>query len=322
MKKVSLIIPIYNTEKYLRRCLQSALNQTYKNMEVICIDDGSTDASGKIVDEFEQNYSNIKVIHQENRGESAARNTGLQLATGDYIGFLDCDDWIELDMYEKLVMAMELKKVDLVTAGWFIERGEESILVRNRKKVSDDPFDREQFLRYLYERDSYRCFAYMWNKLYKKSILQDAAGNMMIFDESLSLGGDVLYLAKIALNTNRVCYVDIPYYHYFQRADSGCHTVKLKNRQDWLKAYEIIINEFTKKEIDEYVVKYVKRFYAYHASNVAEIALRQNNKEVFEKCKEIMLQYQSEYEETNVNEYERILRYRHILNSNIGEIKL
>ena len=319
MKKVSLIIPIYNTEKYLRRCLQSALDQTYKNMEVICVDDGSTDDSGMIADEFAKKYSYIKVIHQENRGESVARNTGLKVASGEYIGFLDCDDWIEPDMYENLVKVMEQKDVDLVAASWFVEQGEECICVKNKKEVSSEPFGREQFLKYLYERDSYKCLAYMWDKLYKRQLLFDSAGKMLLFNESLSLGGDVLYLAQIALNVNRVSYIDIPYYHYFQRNDSGCHTIDLRKRQDWLKAYEMIIDEFTKRKVGDHVIKYVKRFYAYHASNVATIALKQNNKVAYEKCRDIMIQYQLEYEETNDNKYGRISRYRHILNGNIGD---
>ena len=94
---VSIIIPIYNTASYLRKCLDSAKNQTYTNLEIICVDDGSTDGSEKIVDEYLDDERFV-IIHKENGGESSARNTGLLKSTGDYIGFMDCDDWIEKDM--------------------------------------------------------------------------------------------------------------------------------------------------------------------------------------------------------------------------------
>ncbi|HJA50079.1 MAG TPA: glycosyltransferase, partial [Candidatus Fusicatenibacter intestinipullorum] len=95
--KISVIIPVYNVEKYLKRCLDSVINQTYKNLEIILIDDGSTDNSGKICDEYAQKDERIIVIHKENGGVSSARNKGLDICIGDYISFIDSDDWINLE---------------------------------------------------------------------------------------------------------------------------------------------------------------------------------------------------------------------------------
>lgn len=114
MAKVSLIIPVYNTEKFIRRALNSACMQTYKDMEIIVVDDGSTDDSGCICDEYEKNYKNIRVIHSKNCGSSAARNLGLDAVTGEYIMFMDSDDYFDDDAVEKAVMAIEEKKADLV----------------------------------------------------------------------------------------------------------------------------------------------------------------------------------------------------------------
>ncbi len=158
-RKVSLIIPVYNTVNYLRRCLESAVSQTYKNMEIICVDDGSTDGSEKIVDEFAARDRRVVVVHQVNRGESHARNTGLRIASGDYIGFMDCDDWIEPDMYETLVRALEEAEADMAIAGFyreFEEAGKSRITVQNEKPVDPKAFDGEMLLRYLYERDSFK----------------------------------------------------------------------------------------------------------------------------------------------------------------------
>ncbi|OUQ56652.1 hypothetical protein B5E58_10530, partial [Tyzzerella sp. An114] len=95
-KKISVIVPIYNVEKYLNRCVDSIINQTYKNLEIILVDDGSPDNCGKICDEYAKKDNRIKVVHKENGGVSSARNVGLNIATGDYIGFVDGDDWIDL----------------------------------------------------------------------------------------------------------------------------------------------------------------------------------------------------------------------------------
>lgn len=102
MKKISVIIPVYNTRKELARCLESICGQAYRALEIICVDDGSTDGSGEMIDEFAKQDDRIIVIHKTNSGESNARNTGLKIATGEYIAFCDCDDWIDEDMYEVL----------------------------------------------------------------------------------------------------------------------------------------------------------------------------------------------------------------------------
>src|SRR6056297_378185 len=101
--KISIIVPIFNSQNYLRRCINSILSQTHSNLEIILINDGSEDKSGEICEEFSQIDSRIQVIHTENRGQASARNKGLKVATGDYIGFVDSDDWIDEDMYELLI---------------------------------------------------------------------------------------------------------------------------------------------------------------------------------------------------------------------------
>ena len=103
MSKISVIVPVYNVEQYLSQCLDSIINQTYKNLEIICVDDGSPDNSGKILDEYAEKDNRIKVIHQENQGVSVARNTGLDNATGEWVSFIDSDDYIKLDFYERMI---------------------------------------------------------------------------------------------------------------------------------------------------------------------------------------------------------------------------
>ena len=114
LELISVIVPVYNVEKYIRECLDSIVNQTYKNLQIILVDDGSTDNSGKICDEFAKKDSRITVVHQENQGAGAAKNTGLELIEGEYFSIIDSDDYIDLSMYEKMVSLMKQYDSDIV----------------------------------------------------------------------------------------------------------------------------------------------------------------------------------------------------------------
>lgn len=313
MKKVSLIIPVYNTAEYLGKCLDSAVGQTYPNMEIICVDDGSTDGSEKILDRYAAKDTRIVALHQSNKGESNARNEGLKKATGDYIAFMDCDDWIEPDMYETLVALMEKKQVDMVCSGWIKEWTSKSEIIPNEGCVADGVFGQKQLLRYLYERDAFRGFSYMWNKLYRRKLFYGEDRLEVCFDENLRLGGDVLALAQTALRVSGAVYIDKAFYHYRQREESGCHSYNLEKRLDWLKAYDIVLAVFAKANVENNVMELVKRFLAYHSSNVAEMAFTQNNPAVLEHCQKIMLDNQEVYAKRNAHHPEWIKRYQKIL---------
>lgn len=315
MRKVSIIIPVYNTKNELRQCLDSVCNQTYQNLEIICIDDGSTDGSEKILDQYALKDSRFKVIHKKNGGESSARNVGIKEATGEYIGFLDCDDWIELNMYQVLVDNMKKYKVDLVAASWFKEEMDKSITVLNNGEVKQGVLDQGTLLYYIYARDRYQGFAYMWDKLYKRELLLKSNGEPLLFDENLKLGGDVLYLAEILLNVHNAVYINTPLYHYRQRANSGCHMIDLERRMDWLLAYKKVISIFENHNINEKVTELVKRFLVYHSCNTAQIAYQQGKENELQECKRIMRQYQREYEETNQEYPERVKWFQNILNN-------
>lgn len=317
MNKISIILPIYNTVDYLEKCLSSVCKQTYKNLEIICVDDGSTDGSEIILNNYSEKDKRIIAIHQENGGESNARNTGLRLATGQFIGFMDCDDWIEPRMYEALLDAMLKYDVDLVASSWYKDTDVSSEKIFNSLSVKDGVFGREELLNYIYKRDYYRGFTYMWNKLYRRNLLYDSEGELILFDESLRLGGDVLYLSRMALNTKRAYYIDKAFYHYYQRETSGCHTVDLERRMDWLTAYKKLILYIDKNNIDTEALIWIKRFLVYHSTNVAELALQQKNREILYKCKAIMKKYEREYKETNIDFPDRIERYERISKSEI-----
>lgn len=321
MKKISVIVPIYNTKEELIKCLSSICGQTYRNLEIICIDDGSTDGSEKILDMFAKRDSRIVSIHQENWGESNARNTGLKRATGEYIAFCDCDDWIENTMYETLVNTLEENMVEMVASSWYrdeyIDDAQESVKIQNVLQPVTGIINRPQLLQYLYMRDSYKGFAYMWNKIYKREILQDKQGNLLLFDENLKLGGDVIYLAEAALNVKQAIYIDQAFYHYNQRSSSGCHTEDVNKLKDWLKAYEYVIFRFIEENIDKETIDYVKRFMAYHSSNAAEVAYKLKDRHALRDFQEYMRRFEKEYISLNLQNPDRIDRYIRILDYEI-----
>jgi glycosyltransferase involved in cell wall biosynthesis len=136
---LSVVVPIYNVEKYLRRCLDSIVNQTYKNLEIILVDDGSPDGCGGICDEYAKKYDAIKVIHKKNAGLGFARNSGLAAATGDYIAFPDSDDYLDVTMYEKLVASARKTSANVVFCG------AKSILLNGKVREENNPFDQAVF---------------------------------------------------------------------------------------------------------------------------------------------------------------------------------
>lgn len=313
MKKISVIIPIYNTAPYLERCLSSITLQTYGNLEIICVDDGSTDGSGRIVDQFSERDKRVVALHQQNAGVSSARNVGLKQATGDYIAFCDSDDWVEADMYQQMAEVMESENLDMVAVGWYKDSDDEKEEIRNRLPVSHEIIGRDLLLEYLYKRDYYRGFAFIWTKLFRREILLEPSGKFLEFDEKLVIGEDVLYLAEVAINIKKTKYIDRAFYHYIQRNSSGSHTKDLYKLRDWVRAYERIISLFEKSHVENNTVNYVKRFLVYISSKLAQMAYEQNDIEMLKTSQNFMRMYEKEYLGLNIEYPERVSNYNKIM---------
>ena len=313
MKKVSIIIPVYNTADLIEKCVESVRRQTYKNLEIICVDDGSIDGSGEILDRMAERDPRILVIHQGNLGESRARNVGLRNSTGDYIGFLDSDDWIEPEMYECLVSVIQEYDADIASSGWYKDWGNRVEKIENIGTVEGGVFGRNKFLRYVYERDRYKEFAYIWNKLYRKKSLQRTNGEFIWFSEDLAFGEDVFYLAEVALNVSKFVFVRRTFYHYFQRNDSVSHSKDFAVRKDLLITYQRIIDLFCGTDVPEDILVWVKRFLAYQSSVTGRIAYEQKDGEGLLFCQILMKRYEREYVSTNKDYPDRIAEYKKIL---------
>lgn len=220
--KISVIVPIYNCERYLPECLKSIVNQSYKNLEIILVDDGSTDESSRICDEYALVDKRIKVIRQENKGVSAARNKGLEYATGELISFIDSDDTLDEDMYELLVRLLLEKEADVVHCGYKHIVGTEIRLVHDTKCIEVQ--DKEQALQCLI---GGRLFVgSLWNKLYRREILDG-----IIFREDLKINEDILYNFEVFQKANKSVFADYAKYNYIAHKDSSACFVTPNERK-------------------------------------------------------------------------------------------
>lgn len=260
ISKISIIIPIYNAEKFLTKSIESAINQTYKNIEIILVNDGSTDNSLKICENFLERDKRIKLIDSQNNGVSYARNLGLKNASGEYIFFLDSDDWIDLNTIEIIAKEANENDADIVKINYYnsYSNGKEKInnlssilseKIEFRKNIEIDKTTQEFLFSNTYILNT------VWGELIKKSSIKDT-----FFCNDITYGEDLLFNFEIMSNANKVVFITDPYYHYFinkkginQNYDFNILCKKIKNLNC---IYEKIIKECNNKEDISY--KYVK----------------------------------------------------------------
>lgn len=305
--KISVVLAIYNVAPYLRQCLNSIVNQTYRNLEIICVDDGSTDESGAICDEYAARDDRMVVIHQKNQGVSSARNRALSQITGQYVYFTDSDDWLELDMLETLhAMMDEDHSVQITQCGYFFDYPDHCQPVKNHLSVPETPLSMRDFLYYVYRRDEYRGVAsYLWCKLFP-SCFFDGRIAMLRFASNLCMGEDVILAAQCYLLADKTRYTSRPLYHYRQQEGSAMHNMdrRLQGLGSPI-AYERVIQLFEDNGIGDDVLDYVKRFYVYHCGVLLEYALKIGDREKISILKQKVYPYLAVYQRTNPDHPER-----------------
>ena len=221
---VTIVVPVYNVEKYLRKCLNSIVNQIYENIEIICVDDGSPDNSINILNEFAQSDKRVKIIRQENQGLSGARNTGINNAIGKYIMFIDSDDWIELNMVELMVNKIENENLDLVVCGntnYYVNKIKKQELTKLSSEIIYSGID---YFRQNYKKN-YR-FGNCWNKIYKLDLIKQKSIKFPI----KRLYEDLLFVFQYIYFCKKVGIIKQSLYNYVISRD-GAITNKI-NRDD------------------------------------------------------------------------------------------
>lgn len=213
MVEISIIVPIYNVEKYLSNCIESILAQTLKNFELILIDDGSPDNCGEIMEAYAKTDKRIITIHQKNKGVSAARNEGLKIAKGIYVSFIDPDDYVSETYLEELVAVIKSTGTEIACCNWDYFYSDGSRIVHNVKNIPM-VMGQQEFVSHLF--DTPRTLGGSnCNKLFIREKIEH------LYDEELQICEDNLFLIKYCLNINSGCYIDKALYHIFEREGSA-----------------------------------------------------------------------------------------------------
>jgi glycosyltransferase involved in cell wall biosynthesis len=275
--KVSVIVPVYNGEKWLNKCLRSLVNQTLKEIQIICVNDFSKDNSLSILQEYAKKDKRIVIKNlKKNYGESTARNKGLKIAKGKYIAFVDQDDYVDLNFYEKLYEQTKNKNIDIVKGNVIIkESGVENI----------------NTLHYKTKKNKFNFYNCWWSAIYRTKFLQN---NNINLPENLILGGDSVFLLKAVINANRVKTVDNSYYHYIKRVNSGySKMLNYKKIHSLFLMSLSLFSYFNSSKIDRknYTILFcyffdlfLKSFNKSHSKKNKEF-ICEKTIEIYEKCK-------------------------------------
>lgn len=242
-KLVSIVIPVYNVEKYIDKCIQSILKQTYKNIEIIFVDDGSTDKSGEICDLVAEKDERFLVVHKKNEGVSVARNTALKCCKGDYITFIDPDDWIEENFIFNLVNELEKNNVDSVCCTFIHTDGKKWLAGEPKEDIKKG----KDIIQNIMEENWYTTV--IWNKLFKRECIYREKDNFIEFEKNRTVGEDEKWLIDIFIDTNRTMkFINQKLYYWRIREASALHSVKNKitiQMLDEIKTKEEIVERFS-----------------------------------------------------------------------------
>ena len=258
---ISIIVPVYNVEAYIHQCIKSIIEQSYKNLEIILVDDGSKDKSGKICDDYARKDKRIKVIHKKNGGLSDSRNAGITVATGKYIAFVDSDDWIEKNMYEKMYNECEKFGADICICGFFREYKDKTISECN---FGERVYDTESALEELIKGRVIKDHA--GTKLYKRFLWDNVEYPVGKVYE------DIRTTYKIIQKSKMVCLLPDSMYHYRQRKGSIARSGFSEQKIEWLEAVKEMEANI-KKNTSEYDEVLYKRIMEVECSLLREYFL-------------------------------------------------
>lgn len=262
---ISVIVPIYRVEEYLEECIQSIINQTYRNLEIILVDDGSDDGCGEICDRYACMDTRIKVIHQENRGLDGARKAGISAATGEYVGYVDGDDWIEPEMYQRLIEFAKKYDVDVVESGvidsW-IEDSKTRVPYLSEGVFKGKTFEKEIEPKLLYCGKFFRygISPYLCSKLFKK----DKLYHYQMIEEVLNATADDVVVTMPCIATLKSLYISHNcYYHYRVRENSGKRRENFERVMNFIKSRDALKRRFVETKLMDGEDKQIDYFTMY-----------------------------------------------------------
>lgn len=245
---VSIIVPVYNLKKYLSRCIESILLQSYKNYECILVDDGSVDGSSEICDIYAKKDSRIKVIHKENGGVSNARNVGIEMSIGKYVCFIDGDDWVDKTLLDKAVLLIEKMHSQII--GW-------GMRVYDGYSFVSDYYSEQPVFLYKEEKIFPEWFNSPCTKMYLRSLIID---NKIRFPEGISLAEDLCFNYQCYSYVNEIPQIQETLYNYFsKRPDSAVQSISMEKIKQEIKSIGILSDFFKNEQRDIFISSLVER---------------------------------------------------------------
>lgn len=269
--KISIIVPIYNVEKYIDRCINSILSQTLKEIEIILIDDGSPDKCGEICDNYAKIDNRIKVIHTSNGGVSKARNIGIDNASGEYITFVDPDDYIDKNMYEILYKAVKENNSEIAISSF-------SYIIDGKEKVEDISnnilnFNRSEAINNYFNNIYPFNYSFLWNKIFKRDLFNEIRLNINILVQE-----DTEIMIKLYNKSSLITYIGQPLYFYELREESATSNKiskgKITTEQAFLEIYR-----YTKENLPQFKSKALLKYISYYFNIIIEIIKNYDNYE-------------------------------------------
>ena len=265
--KISVIVPVYNVEKYIGKCLDSLVNQTLEDIEIIIVNDGSPDNSQKIINKYVKKYpQKVKSFIKENGGQGSARNYGLKHAKGEYVAYVDSDDWVELDMFEKMYNLAKKDKSDIVICGNKVVSMDNKII-----KVESATTFNHTDLNIIFGKMA------VWNKIYNRKVLINARvsfRNKVWYE-------DIDFTMKMLLNDHKISFINEPLYNYLLRPGSTMNNSNINKNLEILDAFDETIRHF--KKIDNYdniydKIEFIAIYHIYIFTIVRVINAKSHNK--------------------------------------------
>lgn len=280
--KVSLIIPVYNTSSYLEKCFNSLRCQSYKNIEIIFVNDGSTDNSLELLKKFKKVDNRVKIVNQENHGVSYARNTGIDNSTGVYIMFVDSDDWVDADYVFQMIY--NIKNSSMVCCNYNYD--EDNLILNSKKENYKITKIEEQSVMYDLLLNNSNFSGFLWNKIFNSKIIQD---NNIKFDEKLHINEDLLFICEYLRFCKKIYLIDVELYHYILHDSSALHNSfsikqisKLNSLEKIITFYEKFSNINYDSLIFDYVFSAKKNLYLLKKYKISDMVMK---KKCIEVCK-------------------------------------
>jgi len=270
---ISIVVPVYKVEKYIHRCVNSLIQQSYRNLEIILVDDGSPDNCGKICDELALSDVRIKVLHKKNGGISDARNKGIDLATGEYIGFVDSDDYLHPQMYEILLNNLLNCQADMSVCS-FLKVGD-SFLPGEIKRLDPNVFSNVEALGILNTFLGVNLVV-VWNKLYDKKLFEE-----LRYPVGRHRGEDESVIHKLIFYSKKVAITEQKLYFYYQNEQSLMHTRSLVHELDYANAIDERIAFYAEKRLTDLQANTIKRYCLWILSTLYTQTQQKKNDSMF-----------------------------------------